>query len=82
MSYEPIKFPGWRFGPDGQRGIFECAADVPKGWTDNPNDFPAVKIKPDDPNKASREELYNALDARGIDYDKRWKDDRLKALLA
>lgn len=82
MNYVPIKFPGWRFGPDGQKGIFESAEDVPEGWTDNPNDFPAAKTKPDDPNKASREELYLALEGRGIPFDKRWKDDRLKALLA
>lgn len=78
----PVQFPGWYFGPDGQRGIFACSADVPQGWTDNPNDFPAKKAKPDDPNTASREEMYGALEARGIPFDKRWKDDRLKALLA
>lgn len=39
MDYEPIKFPGWRYGPNGQSQIFERAEDVPKGWTDNPNDF-------------------------------------------
>lgn len=33
------KFPGWRYGPKGEAEIFQCEADVPKGWTDNPNDF-------------------------------------------
>lgn len=38
-EYEPIKFPGWRYGPNGEAQIFDRAEDVPKGWTDNPNDF-------------------------------------------
>lgn len=37
--YEPIKFPGWRYGPNGEAQIFEHEEDVPQGWTDNPNDF-------------------------------------------
>lgn len=39
------KFPGWRYGPNGQEGVFQSEAEVPKGWTDNPNDF---KKAPDD----------------------------------
>lgn len=39
MDYEPIKFPGWRYGPNGEAQIFEREEDVPEGWTDNPNDF-------------------------------------------
>lgn len=38
-NYEPIKFPGFRYGPNGEAQIFDRAEDVPEGWTDNPNDF-------------------------------------------
>jgi hypothetical protein len=31
------KFPGWRYGPDGQSAIFECEADIPKGWEEHPS---------------------------------------------
>lgn len=38
-NYVPIKFPGARYGPGGAAGVFNSEAEVPKGWTDNPNDF-------------------------------------------
>lgn len=38
-EYIPIKFPGWRYGPNGEAEIFQKEEDVPEGWTDNPNDF-------------------------------------------
>lgn len=81
MPHEPIKFPGWRYGPDGQAEIFERAEDVPPGWTDNPNDFAPVEAAEDDPNHASREEVIAALRARGIDFDGRWSDKKLRKLL-
>lgn len=31
------KFPSWRYGPNGQSGVFESEADVPKGWQDHPS---------------------------------------------
>jgi hypothetical protein len=30
------QWPAWRYGPDGQSGVFESEADVPKGWEDHP----------------------------------------------
>lgn len=38
-DYNPIKFPGFRYGPNGQSQIFQSESEVPEGWTDNPNDF-------------------------------------------
>lgn len=46
MIAEPIKFPGWRFGPNGEAQIFEREEDVPDGWTDNPNDFKKAENEP------------------------------------
>jgi hypothetical protein len=31
------KFPGWRYGPNGQSAIFESEDDVPNGWEDHPS---------------------------------------------
>lgn len=44
-----VRFPGWRYGPNGEAQIFQTEADVPKGWTDNPNDFkePATVTDPE-----------------------------------
>lgn len=30
------EFPSWRFGPDGQKAVFDRAEDVPAGWEDHP----------------------------------------------
>jgi hypothetical protein len=74
---EKLLWPSWRYGPDGQAEIFERVEDVPEGWLDHPS-----KHQPaDDPNTASREEVINTLRARGVDFDGRWSDRRLKELL-
>lgn len=77
MTYVPIKFPGFRYGPGGQSGIFQCAADVPEGWTDNPNDF----IGQSEAAEPTRETMIEELTKRGVKVDKRWSDAKLKGLL-
>lgn len=32
-------WPSWRYGPNGESGIFNSAAEVPKGWQDHPGAF-------------------------------------------
>lgn len=32
-------WPSWRYGPDGSSGVFNSAAEVPKGWKDHPGAF-------------------------------------------
>jgi hypothetical protein len=71
-------WPSWRYGPKGEAEIFQCEADVPEGWEDHPSKLP----KSDDPDSADREELMNALRAANIEFDGRWSDKRLRALLA
>lgn len=41
MSRSKILFPGWRYGPNGELELFQCAEDVPDGWSRRPT------IKPD-----------------------------------
>lgn len=28
-------WPAWRYGPNGESKVFQCAEDVPEGWTDS-----------------------------------------------
>lgn len=32
-------WPSWRYGPNGASGVFDSAAEVPKGWADHPGAF-------------------------------------------
>lgn len=31
-----LKWPSWKYGPNGEAAIFERPEDVPTGWTDAP----------------------------------------------
>ncbi len=35
-------FPAWFYGPNGESGVFDGAADVPEGWRDSPAAFAVV----------------------------------------
>ena len=63
MSDQPAyvfqPWPSWRFGPGGASGIFECEADVPIGWVNNPND-----VKETDDGIREEDEAGNQADAR------------------
>lgn len=80
------KFPGWRYGPNGQEGIFQSEADVPKGWTDNPNDFK----KDDDEGDGGaggdadfdRAAAVAKLEAAGVKVRGNWGDKRIQAEVA
>lgn len=87
------KFPGWRFGPDGQQGLFETEDEVPEGWTDNPNDFNAAPAapaqqKPETPvaskySTMTKVEVIKELEARQpkITFNKNWAEKKLIQLL-
>lgn len=45
---DPIKWPAWYYGPNGEAEIFQKAEDVPKGWQDHPGKHKARKEKADD----------------------------------
>lgn len=40
MTMKP-RYPGWRYGPNGEAEIFQCAEDVPEGWYDTPQEAAA-----------------------------------------
>jgi hypothetical protein len=51
MDYVPIKWPSWRYGPNGQAEIFQSEDQVPEGWADHPSKVgaePAVPLQDDD----------------------------------
>ena len=33
---DKVYWPSWRYGPAGEAKIFDCAEDVPIGWTETP----------------------------------------------
>lgn len=39
IDAEGNTWPSWRYGPDGASGVFNSAAEVPKGWKDHPGAF-------------------------------------------
>jgi len=48
-AYVHQAFPGWRYGPNGERAEFACAEDVPEGWAASAAEATATK-----PAKAAR----------------------------
>jgi hypothetical protein len=66
-----VKFPGWRFGPEGQAEIFNSEDEVPLGWTDNPNSFgddaaAADAADPDGDKRTQLDRLYTATQLLGF----------------
>lgn len=37
MDDQDKNWPAWRYGPNGQSGVFETAKDAPSGWEDHPS---------------------------------------------
>lgn len=35
-GYVHQPYPGWRYGPGGEKALFNSAEDVPEGWTTAP----------------------------------------------
>lgn len=50
ITHEFHSWPSWRYGPNGQSGIFHSEEEVPEGWKDHPKDVgkDAVLIDPAD----------------------------------
>lgn len=35
---EMVYWPSWRFGPNGEKAVFNSAEEVPAGWSDAPQE--------------------------------------------
>lgn len=38
-------WPSWRYGPNGQSGVFDSETDVPAGWQDHPSKVGEKPVK-------------------------------------
>lgn len=70
MSKAIVYWPSWRYGPNGQSGIFACQDDVPLGWAESPDEVVEPEApKPQDGKDAwsgyTKETLAQALRKKG-----------------
>ena len=43
VAYVHQDWPSFRYGPEGERAVFQRPEDVPEGWQDSPNFVQAAK---------------------------------------
>jgi hypothetical protein len=64
-------FPSFRYGPDGQSGVFQSAKDVPTGWKDHPSKVPGApdpsKLEAE-PKRPSRAEMIKYLKGQEVEF--------------
>lgn len=71
-------WPSWRYGPRGESGVFDCAEDVPYGWTRKGQVF----VTHDRPvEHHDREELIKQLEALGVKINPIWSSAHMKKVL-
>lgn len=74
---EPLRWPAWRYGPNGEAAIFQSEASVPYGWT---NKIAEVYV-PITPNVPDRESLIVKLYELGIEVSPTWGVAYMKEML-
>ena len=71
-------WPSWRYGPNGESGIFQSEAEVPYGWTRKPGEEfitrPSTEV-------LDRDELMSRLKAKDIDIHPAWGTAHMKRML-
>lgn len=80
MAQGKISWPAWYYGPDGGE-IFQCAEDVPEGWTTSPQPKVTGDLNGDGVVEPSKAEIIKTLREKGVELDARWSVARLQALL-
>ena len=68
------EWPAWRYGPEGESGIFECEEDVPSGWMPTPD---AIYEPPAPVPVIDYDDVANQLATNNIDIDPRWGKAKL-----
>lgn len=64
-----VQWPGWWFGPDGDKALFQRPEDVPSGWKNRPQpEFVAPETK-SLPNKT---DVIAQLQTKNITINPRW----------
>lgn len=74
------EWPGWMYSPDGESAIFECAEDVPEGWTQKLGEgftpfVPTASVPLD------ADMLRDELIAKGIEIDYTWSAAHMQKVL-
>lgn len=72
-------WPDLRYGPKGECKLFDRPEDVPHGWTRRPDQPYEV---PELPVRATKEELIQKLQDKGIDINPIWGIAHLQKVLA
>jgi len=68
------EWPAWRYGPDGESAIFDCAEDVPADWYSTPQ----MAFNPPEPEpELCAETAVNKLQGIGVKIDPRWGTAKL-----
>lgn len=75
---EPIMWPHWYYGPDGESGVFNSAEEVPAGWAPTPGGKPYEQPKS---TTLDREDLVRQLEAVGVVINPVWGNAHLKRIL-
>lgn len=58
------KWPGWRFGPNGEQEIFKAEEEVPEGWTDTFVPVGKKSTKPVAPAEPSADNSLASVEVR------------------
>lgn len=74
---EPVSWPAWRFGPNGESQIFNYAAEVPDGWTTQPG----IPYVPVGRLVLDKDELIDQLERLNITVDPRWSAAHMKKVI-
>jgi hypothetical protein len=74
-----IRWPAWRYGPDGQAQIFQSASEVPEGWKDHSVPVPERQSRGDV--VVDRAALAEQLKARGIKVNPMWGASKMQEIL-
>lgn len=74
---ELFRWPSWRYGPDGESGIFNSEEEVPTGWTRKPG-VPFVQAEQI---QLDREDLVAQLTTQGIEVNPTWGKAHMKKVL-
>lgn len=73
-------WPSWRYGPNGEKGIFECAEDVPVGWTAKVGvPEPVLEVAPTI--ILDKDALIAELTERGIEVNPLWGNAHMKRII-
>lgn len=84
-----VRWPAWRYGPNGQSEIYQNEDEVPDGWEDHPSKVGGggrqqrqQQAPVESPYKDKTDaEVIAELKERKLEYGEKWPRHKLEALL-